>query len=201
MRIKNAELFRLHTVRKNVLQMLKSRDYTIKNFSFESLEQLMKKLIAMGGDEGCMDIHAVNHDEEITVHFVVETDLGIKKARDILTSYINSGCNRLIVVHSCPKVSHYARSLMNNEQSLTIELFPFERMTYNPTSFVYAPKHRLMLPAERDAILQKFPQTSLPTILVDDVMARWYGAVAGDVFSITRPHPSGATETVYRIVA
>jgi DNA-directed RNA polymerase subunit H len=84
-----------------------------------------------------------------------------------------------------------------------IELFMKNELSFNPTQHEYVPQHQLLSRDQGFANLRALNTTpaQCPRILVNDIIARYYGGQVGDIFRITRwDAKTGEREITYRIV-
>ena len=83
-------------------------------------------------------------------------------------------------------------------------MFPIQDLTFRPIDNYLVPKHVLLTSAERAETFKDQDLTKLPLISVSDPIARYYGAVPGQVFKIYRKDLTGSSlvsESIfYRVV-
>jgi len=65
---------------------------------------------------------------------------------------------------------------------------------------VFIPTHEIIIGDERKELLEKFSEQELGRIFLTDMMARYYGAIVGDIFKITRASITAGESIFYRRV-
>ena len=80
------------------------------------------------------------------------------------------------------------------------EFFFEEEMMEDIPSKVFIPEHVLLDKEEKAELLSVYTKDSLPKILINDVMARYYNASVGDIFKIIRPSNDSGYSIYYRRV-
>ena len=122
---------------------------------------------------------------------------------NVLLSADYSSIRKVVLVIATP-LSSAAKGLLDQLATYRIEIFNFSDLSYIPIDNYLVPKHTLLTPAERTAFLKNLGSSSMPIISLYDPIARYYGALPGQIFKIDRVDLSG-TMTVskslfYRIV-
>jgi len=90
-------------------------------------------------------------------------------------------------------------------KKLRLRFFQASHIVNDPSSYAIVPKHRKLLPAEKEKLLKElYLETNeakkLPVIRFhEDMQARWLGLVPDDVVEITRPSPSAGEYMMYRV--
>lgn len=101
-------------------------------------------------------------------------------------------------------LSSAAKAVLAELSSYQIEVFPIQDLTFRPIDNYLVPKHVLLTSAERAETFKDQDLTKLPLISVSDPIARYYGAVPGQVFKIYRKDLTGSSlvsESIfYRVV-
>lgn len=67
-----------------------------------------------------------------------------------------------------------------------IQHFRFSDLSYNPMEHISVPKHRILPPDERSALLKKITLGKLPNIKYADPISHYLGAKPGQIIEITR---------------
>jgi len=122
---------------------------------------------------------------------------------DVLLSPDYSSIRKVVLIIATP-LSSVAKGLLDQLATYRVEIFDFADLSYVPIDNYLVPKHTLLTPEERTAFLKKLGSSSMPIISLYDPIARYYGALPGQIFKIERVDLSG-TMTVskslfYRIV-
>lgn len=82
-----------------------------------------------------------------------------------------------------------------------IETFTLDELNFNISKHSLVPKHTIVM-KDKNTIMSEYKIKSLlllPHILSTDPMARYVGAVKGDIIEITRNSISSGTHTIFRI--
>lgn len=143
--------------------------------------------------------------DRIQVHQFSEPKIGIAHVKNFVQP---EHCHYIFVSEGglTPK----ARKACENYflHSVRIEVFTVPELLYNVTKHVYCPKHRLCSSVEKADVLQKLgvkedeAVDKLPSILKNDPVMRYYGALEGTLIEITRGSFTmpGFPEVSYRLV-
>ena len=142
--------------------------------------------------------HADN-GRSIAVVFIEEPKLGINHAKSIAEYLETEHILQCIVVYS-GIVTSFARNLID-EVEARIELFVAKDLMYNVTHHKLVPKHSLMSSEFKETLLKTYMITEkrLPVILCSDPVARYYGALPGNLFMIERQGQNTVSSIYYRI--
>ena len=88
------------------------------------------------------------------------------------------------------------------QQSKRIQLFHIGQLQFDISTHRKVPPHRILTVEERKTFQDTYhinsPATQLPFIDSQDSMARWIGAVPGDIIEILRKSESAGTTPYYR---
>ena len=80
------------------------------------------------------------------------------------------------------------------------EFFFENEMLEDIPSKIFIPVHEKMEKEEKEELLSKFSERELSSILLTDMMSRYYGAKIGDIFRIIRPSFTAGNSIAYRKV-
>jgi DNA-directed RNA polymerase subunit H (RpoH/RPB5) len=80
------------------------------------------------------------------------------------------------------------------------EFFFENEMLEDIPSKIFIPVHEKMEKEEKEELLSKFSDRELSSILLTDMMSRYYGAKIGDIFRIIRPSFTAGNSIAYRKV-
>jgi DNA-directed RNA polymerase subunit H (RpoH/RPB5) len=80
------------------------------------------------------------------------------------------------------------------------EFFFEYEMLEDIISKVFIPVHQLLNEEEKTELLSKFSEHDLSSILISDMMSRYYGAKLNDIFRIIRPSITAGRSILYRRV-
>jgi DNA-directed RNA polymerase subunit H (RpoH/RPB5) len=86
--------------------------------------------------------------------------------------------------------------------SKKVQVFHIKQLQFDLTTHRYAMPHRILKDEERTAILEAYnvtkPEDQLPWIDSQDAMAKWIGAVPGDIIEVTRHSDVAGRVPYYR---
>jgi DNA-directed RNA polymerase subunit H (RpoH/RPB5) len=77
--------------------------------------------------------------------------------------------------------------------------FDYEMLEDIPSK-IFIPEHQLLNDDEKSELLSKFNEHELSSILISDMMTRYYGAKVNDIFRIIRPSITAGRNILYRRV-
>lgn len=108
----------------------------------------------------------------------------------------------IIVASSYPSASVQQRVRTAVAEGQRVYLFHIDQLQFDITTHRMAVPHRILKPDERTELFKRFkitdPHEQLPWIDSQDAMARWYGAMPGDVLEITRHSDTGGPSKYWR---
>lgn len=99
-------------------------------------------------------------------------------------------------------ITPFARQLLQQMESVVLELFKEEELLVNITKHVLVPKHHVLSDDDKRALLARYKlkDTQLPRIQSDDPVARFYGLRPGQVVKIIRRSETAGRYVTYRLV-
>jgi DNA-directed RNA polymerase subunit H (RpoH/RPB5) len=108
----------------------------------------------------------------------------------------------ILVTNSPPSASVQQRIRYEVEKKKRVYLFHIHQLQFDITTHRMAVPHRILKDDEKTALFKKYkitdPHEQLPWIDSQDAMARWHGAVPGDVVEITRHSDTGGPSLYWR---
>lgn len=134
-----------------------------------------------------------------------QSQVGVAPIRDIVKRLTDASQRRVrvIIIGPC-KLSPQAKVEIQQEahKKNIVEYFMEAELLFDITEHTLVPKHEVLTPAEKQALLSKYRLSGLmlPQIKVTDPVARFFGMQAGQVARITRKTKGNATCVTYRIV-
>ncbi|KIR51523.1 DNA-directed RNA polymerase I, II, and III subunit RPABC1 [Cryptococcus gattii Ru294] len=141
-------------------------------------------------------------DYEINVSFEEFKDRhGATGSVDFIGSMDKMGARRGIIIWS-EKMSPAAKKTLQEMQSeYHLEDFPESDLLVNITKHFLVPKHTIMKPEEKSALIKRYrlKETQLPRIMVTDPVAKYYGLKRGQVMKIERASETAGRYITYRI--
>ena len=181
---------KLQTVINTLCRILIERKYTTK-----SLDELVKKLSpSINEDELLFTID----DKKYGIKFINMFLTTIKKEASIenfLTK--NTDTHKFIIIN---KLSDRAiKQILEYENT---EVFTVDELLVVIIDHNIVPQHILLTQEEKDKYFSVFNHhpRDMKKILVNDPVARFYGAKVGDLFKIIRPSITSGKEVDYRMV-
>lgn len=215
------EAYRLWRVRRTVHEMLKDRDYIVKEedltMSFNDFkekfgtEQTKTGIVTIQRDKLLVMASKQNDPVDmIFVFFPAETRLGVKHIKEIHTRMKDNEVKRAILVLQ-PNISSTQRTLSAQSKraidglaarGYIIETFQEGELLVNITHHVLVPNHIPMTDEEKKALMARYKlkETQLPRIRTTDPVARYYGLQRGQVVKIIRPSETAGRYITYRLV-
>jgi len=201
-----AKLFR---IRKTMSKMLHDRGYIVTQADLHlTLDQFKDKYGDAPTRDSLTMLHQMRDDPEcqIFVFFEDEPKVGVKPIKKNLERMQKEEVSRAImVVQQC--LTAFAKQALNNSVNSTggkykIEQFNEKELLINITDHILVPKHSLLTPQEKKALLLKYKlkETQLPRIQSKDAVSRYFGLNRGDVMKIERPSETAGRYITYRLV-
>ncbi|WVQ85986.1 hypothetical protein IAT38_008154 [Cryptococcus sp. DSM 104549] len=200
------ELARLWRVSRTVHEMCRDRGYQLAdyelNVSFDDFK-------AKHGPSGSVDrtnmsfdcLHSENTTDKIYVYFCPDKNVGKPAMKTFIGSLDKIGARRGIIIWS-EKMSPAAKKVLTDMQAeYSLEDFPESDLLVNITNHSLVPKHVIMKPDEKAALIKRYrlKETQLPRIMLTDPVARYYGMKRGQVMKIERPSETAGRYITYRI--
>ncbi len=115
----------------------------------------------------------------------------------------NDYTNGLIVVSLMPPSENVLRSIKAQAQD-RLQFFHIRQLQFDITTHRMAVPHRVLKEDERTALFKRYnivkPDEQLPWIDSQDAMAKWIGAVPGDILEILRHSDVAGSQPYYRYV-
>ena len=136
---------------------------------------------------------------DIIVYFKDSPKLGVSQVKDIVQDA--RGNKNVIIIHNGTCTS-FAKQVIETTDTLRVETFTVDELSFNVTKHKLVPKHRMLSNEEKNTLLCVYNTTcaKLPRIKQNDPVVRYYGAVPGVVFEITRNSETSGITKYYRIV-
>jgi DNA-directed RNA polymerases I, II, and III subunit RPABC1 len=207
------ELTRLFRVRRTICELLQERKYnvsdenlnmTIENFRDNYSRDGNIDRIGMRVSVSMIRRTAEDPEESIMVFFADEMKLGVKPIKEYQEQLTANGIKRCIVVIRSG-ITPLAKKAMDTYKDFgtIMELFKEEELLVNITKHKLVPKHTLLMPDEKKALLAKYKlkETQLPRIIMGDPISRYYGLRKGDVVKIERNSETAGRYVTYRLVS
>jgi DNA-directed RNA polymerase I, II, and III subunit RPABC1 len=146
------------------------------------------------------DILATKNDKKILVKFTLDKEAVNRQEIITIRGNVNEKYGEetsiIYVVKNKPNTFVY------KEIKSIDEIFLYTELIFNRTKHRLVPKHVLLGDAEKRDILTTYDcrDTQLPRMLTTDMVSRYFGCKAGDMFAIYVPSPSSGMNIKYRVV-
>lgn len=100
------------------------------------------------------------------------------------------------------QVTGKAKSVLASLEKMHIETFKTSELIVDVTEHELVPKHEVLTPEQKRIVLSRYnlKDNQLPRILIDDVIARYFGLARGQVVKIVRASETAGCYVTYRIV-
>ena len=194
--------------RKNIIDMLKLRDYDVdkySNFTVNELEILM--------ENEQLDIEACqikNPTQKVIVKYLwkqtkIKTPSLVKEINAVIENNNITDKNKseyeIIIVSKDKKSESLQKVLDEYNSKYYIQYFWIKTLMYNIMEHEFVPKHRILNNEEKDAIRKKYniQNNQMPIIHRNDAVAQYLGMRAGDICEITRQSETCGDSLTYRI--
>ncbi len=177
--------------RKIVLKMLKVRGYEIPD---------KPELLCVDSEE-YMTYKTDDPDDKLYIFFPKTPKVGVTTIRQYTKEMEEAGVTHAIIVVK-ESITAFAKQDLVKAKPAIIEPFKESFFLIDIMDHVLVPKHELLTPEEKTALLQglKSKETQLPKIMSSDPVSRYFGARRGQVFKITRCSETAGVYYNYRIV-
>lgn len=149
------------------------------------------------GGDGILTLVEDRDGKKILVWTAATPDIGIKHVNQMAKWVQEKGAEGGIIVSN-----RYSQSAKSQAKKDNIELIPQDFPSFNIFKHYLVPKHEILTPEERQALLEKYriQPWQLPRIKASDPAARLIGAKPGDIIRIIRRSPTAGTAIYYRYV-
>ena len=137
----------------------------------------------------------------IYVEFLSDPQLNTATLRKFLEGAANGGHRAAIIVSHVAVTPSARKTLAAMESLLRVECFLEEDLLINITKHELVPRHMLLSPLEKAALLKRYKlkETQLPRILQKDPVARYLGLRRGQVVKIIRQSETAGRYASYRL--
>jgi len=136
----------------------------------------------------------------IYVEFSTESAVGIKQLRNFAQFLHDKSYYSGVYITGAPVTTSALKQTAN--LPITIEVFQEQDLLINITKHELVPKHILLSPDEKKALLERYrlKETQLPRIRVEDPVAKYLGLRRGQVVKIIRKSETAGRYASYRWV-
>jgi len=155
----------------------------------------------LGREESEDGVFTLVEDKEgrkILIWTAAISEMGIKHVNSMAKYMRDRGAESGIIVSN-----KYSQSAKTQAKKENIELIPQDFPSFNIFKHYLVPKHEILSPEERQALLEKYriEPYKLPRIKASDPAVRLIGAKPGDIVKIVRRSPTAGESVYYRYVA
>ena len=165
----------MERVKTTICEMLNDRGYDVRDFDTCSIEN-------------------------IKIFILEDSKIGVKHIKEIIDT-LDPTINHMIFVYQTD-ITTFAKQYINEQcPELRIELFSFKELLFNVTKHSYVPKHEIVT-SKKPQIMQAFKikkESYFPKILMNDPVAKYLGAVKGDLIKIYRDSEICGSSIYYRL--
>lgn len=210
------EVVRLWRVNRTVHELARDRGYLIADgeieLSLAEFKQGYYGSTGVMGERARLNFYATSgggggegegeETRQLYIFFASERNVGVKTMRVFITTLEEKGIPNGIIVYQNSMTPASTKVINAMAGKFQIEAFMESELLVNITKHELVPKHQLMTPSEKTALLKlyRLKETQLPRIHVHDPIARYYGLKRGQVVKITRPSETAGRYVTYRIV-
>lgn len=181
--------------------MLKIRKYNVdKKYNLSNEEFKLKY------NKNKEHIILQNKDKFKIIHFLKQKKIKPSILKDILANYIKKYGEKIHFIFLFKtKINSNLKKVIKKfiNKNVRIEVFLFEELIIDKIKHKWVPKHELITNEEeyikikeKYNIIKKY---QLPLIFINDPIAKYYGAIHGQIFKITRMEDNGFN-IIYRYV-
>jgi DNA-directed RNA polymerase I, II, and III subunit RPABC1 len=194
---------RLWRVRKTLLEMLRDRNYIVResdlNMTLEEFQQLFGE-VPRRDELEVFATHSGNEDDSIIAFFPDEKP-GVKTLNNYVQKMRDVEASRAILVLSQPLTAQARNSLSEVNQKYPMEQFVEQDLLVNITKHQLVPQHVVLSEDEKRELLRRYKvyESQLPRIQTNDPVARYYGLRRGNVVRILRPSETAGKYVTYRV--
>ena len=181
---------KIQTVIKTLCRIISERKYSNK-----SLKEIFEKLKPLINDDQML---FTIDDKKFGIKFVSNFLTTIKKEASI-ENFLekNSDVHKFIIINRLSD-----RAVKQILEHKNTEVFTMDELLIVVIDHYLVPQHILLSPEEKENYLTTFNHQirDMKKILLNDPIAKFYGAKVGDMFKIIRPSITAGKDIDYRIV-
>jgi DNA-directed RNA polymerase I, II, and III subunit RPABC1 len=181
---------KIHTVIKTLCRIISERKYSNK-----SLKEIFDKLKPLINDDQML---FTIDDKKFGIKFVSNFLTTIKKEASI-ENFLekNSDVHKFVIINRLSD-----RAIKQVLEHKNTEVFTMDELLIVVIDHYLVPQHILLSPEEKENYLTTFNHQirDMKKILLNDPIAKFYGAKVGDMFKIIRPSITAGKDIDYRIV-
>ncbi|EFP80556.1 DNA-directed RNA polymerases II 24 kDa polypeptide (RNA polymerase II subunit 5) [Puccinia graminis f. sp. tritici] len=197
------EVSRLHRVNRTIKELVRDRGYEVSDAEINVSLDEFKASDPISNKSTRLNFAAINPEtnQGIYVYYSDEKSVGIKTMRKFISILDEKKLESGILIYSQAMTPSANKVIASMAQQFTLEAFQEAELLVNITRHIMVPKHEVMKPEEKKALLARYrlKDTQLPRIQLSDPVARYYGLKRGQVVRITRPSETAGRYVSYRL--
>ncbi|KAK1923017.1 RNA polymerase Rpb5, C-terminal domain-containing protein [Papiliotrema laurentii] len=201
------ELARLYRVTRTVHEMLADRGYNVDdkwgaNNPFHYFQEQHGSGGSADRNSMCFSAdHLTDAGDRVYVYFCAEKSVSKASIKTFIGSVERMQAKRGILIHPDKLSSVAGKAIQEMQAEFNLEAFKEADLLVNITQHFLVPKHTIMKPEEKTALLKRYrlKDTQLPRIMKDDPVAKYYGMKRGQVMKIERSSETAGRYITYRI--
>ena len=200
--INEDEYLKLYKIRKTVFQMLEDRGYSVIKEKEMSSFELFQSKFKTREDLVILAEKMHNSSDLIYVEFSDKEKVGLDNIRDVGIRLFHQNIKNGILIIKGTMSSLCKQSLQEMaEAEIFLETFEEKELIVNITEHELVPKHVILNPEEKQALLGKYKlkENQLPKILLIDPISKYLGLHRAQVVKIIRPSETAGKYITYRI--
>eukprot|EP00271_Cylindrocystis_brebissonii_P001096 TRINITY_DN1134_c0_g1_i1.p1 TRINITY_DN1134_c0_g1~~TRINITY_DN1134_c0_g1_i1.p1 ORF type:complete len:204 (+),score=48.74 TRINITY_DN1134_c0_g1_i1:357-968(+) len=196
---------RLYRIRRTALQMLADRGYLVTEGELAMSRDGFREKFGDEPRREDLDFNKSKKDDvtdEIYVFFPDDPKVGVKAIKTYVERMKSNNVSRAIMVVQ-QNLTPFAKSCVQEmAPKYLLEIFQEVELLVNINKHILVPKHEVMTPAEKAALLLRYTvkEAQLPRMQLSDPVARYFGLQRGQVVRITRPSETAGKYITYRYV-
>ncbi|KAI8451628.1 DNA-directed RNA polymerase II subunit E [Phakopsora pachyrhizi] len=197
------ELSVLHRVNRTIKELVRDRGYEVSSKEIDITFDEFKTQAYQNGTRVNFNFAAQRSDteERIYVFYTDEKSAGIKTMRKFIGVLDSRKIESGILIYPSTITPSANKVIIKMADQFKLEAFQETELLVNITQHVMVPRHEVMTPAEKKALLLRYrlKDTQLPRIQLNDPVARYYGLKRGQVVRIIRPSETAGRYVSYRL--
>ncbi|KAI7862381.1 RNA polymerase Rpb5, C-terminal domain-containing protein [Spinellus fusiger] len=186
--------------------MVHDRGYLVSQNEIDMELETFKRTFAPSGDVDRDHLTFVvqkrdDPTQQLLVFFPKDKSVGVKPLRVYVERMAQQQIPKGVCIYQQSMTSSANKVIQSLPSKHTLESFQENELLVNITHHVLVPKHEVLTPEEKAALLQRYrlKDTQLPRIQHTDPVARYYGLNRGQVVKILRDSETAGRYVSYRL--
>ncbi|XP_071717443.1 DNA-directed RNA polymerases II and IV subunit 5A-like [Rutidosis leptorrhynchoides] len=197
MSLPDAEITKLHRVRKTCLEMLKDRGYEVEDLEINmTKKEFINKYNGTIRREDLTFLKSKpNNTDQIYVFFPDKLKIGVGVIKNYVIRMEQENIRRAIIVVRQGLTPSAKASQNEIAGRFQVDIFQEAELLLNIRYHDLVPDHIPLTNEEKAALIRKYKikEAQLPRIFATDPVARYYGLRRGQVVKILRPIETGTS--------